>query len=91
MIQIEEKKKHITISLENDDLIEVWQRKYNQKIRIICKSNKLYFENITYKELIDMKEEKEAIKSMEKHLKKQFSTNHAKYRHNKYNNVDKKR
>lgn len=70
MKQIKETEKQTTIILEDEDILEICKMGSKQKTRIVCTSHVLHFDDITYKELLNMKEEKKAIKAMEKYLKK---------------------
>lgn len=69
MKQIKENKKLTTIILEEGDILEIYQGKNKEKFRITHKKHTLYFDNIPYKDLINIIEEKKAIQTMKRLLK----------------------
>ncbi len=70
MKQIKESEKLTTIILEDGDILKICKLGNKQRMRIVCTSHSLQINNITYEELINIKEEKKAIRAMERYLKK---------------------
>lgn len=64
MKQIKESEKLTTIILEEGDILEICKRgKIKENVRVVCTSNTLKFDDITYNELVNLKEEKKLNKS----------------------------
>lgn len=71
MKQIKETEKITTIILEDGDIINLCKMGHlKQIVRVISSSHTLYFDDITYKELMNIKEEKRAIHQIDSYLKK---------------------
>ena len=72
MKQIKETKKTKTIVLEDGDVLNICKMgQLKHIVRIVCNSQTLHFDDITYAELMNIKEEKKATHQMKKYIKKQ--------------------
>lgn len=64
------KEENRNVFLDEGDILEVALRhNKNICIQIKCLNNKLYVEDILYKELEESKQEKEEVKKMKRYLK----------------------
>ncbi len=71
MRQSKESEQHIVVVLEDRDILDICTIGRNKlKTRVKCFGNTLFFDEIPYKELENIKEEKKAIKAMDKYLNK---------------------
>lgn len=68
---IKENEKLTTIFLEDGEVIEICKMgKSSIRTSIKCTANTVHFDEITYKELRNLNEEKKALKALNKYLKK---------------------
>lgn len=68
---IKENEKFTTIFLEDGEVVEICKMgKSSIRTRVKCIANTLHFDEITYKELRNLNEEKKALKALDKYLKK---------------------
>ncbi|MCI9280222.1 MAG: hypothetical protein HFJ02_05450 [Bacilli bacterium] len=73
MRQIKETKNISTIVLEEGDILKICKNGSKHKTRIVCMTHTILFDDITYNELTNIKEEKKAnyhINKFMRNLKK---------------------
>lgn len=60
----------LEIIMRDKDILKISTQKIGIKHKIKCIKGVLHFDSISYKELENLKNEKQAIKAMDKYLKK---------------------